>query len=92
MADHAVDDGDIFVYRGGRATQRVTHVLIDKSVDEIEEFAFKDCRRLLQVDTHDGLRKVGEEAFINCTSLRRINLKSAIEIEENVFYNCDNLE
>ena len=46
MADDAEDDvewvdddfdGDIFIYRGGRrAPQHVTHVRIDKSVDEDE--------------------------------------------------------
>ena len=94
MADHADDDfdGDIFVYRGGRAPQHVTHVLIDKSVDEIEDNAFEDCRHLLTVDTHDGIRKVGKRAFYVCTSLRWINLKSAVDIDEDAFSYCKNLE
>ena len=94
MADHADDgdDGDIFIYRGGRAPQHITHVLIDKSVYEIDDGAFKDCKQLLQVDTHDGIRKIGKWAFINCMALRRINLKSVVEIEEWAFYNCDKLE
>ena len=42
MADHADDnfDGDVFIYRGGRAPQHISHARIDKSVDEIEEKAF----------------------------------------------------
>ena len=79
MADHAEDndgDEDIFVYRGGRAPQHVTHVLIDGSLAEIEDKAFIGCSFLLQVDTHDGVRKIGQRAFCNCTSLPRINLKS----------------
>ena len=96
MAVHAADDnffdGDIFIYRGGRAPQHVTHVLIDKSVNEIEEDAFNHCEHLEQVDTHDGLRKIAKKAFIRCPSLRRINLKSAIEIGEDAFYRCENLE
>eukprot|EP00986_Skeletonema_menzelii_P014858 scaffold10467_cov182-Skeletonema_menzelii.AAC.1 len=95
MADHADDgdsDGDIFIYRGGRAPQHVTHVRIDESVDEIEEAAFKDCEHLVKVETHDGLRKVGSVAFWGCVSLRRINLKSAVEIDECAFYGCKNLE
>ena len=92
MADHADDgDGDIFVYRGGRAPRHVTHVLIDKSVDEIEEEAFSGCQQLLQVDTHDGLTKIGRRAFSYCTSLPRISLKSVFEIENWAFYEC-NLE
>ena len=94
MADHADDggDGDIFVYRGGRAPEHVTHVLIDESIDEIGDNAFNGCKRLVQVDTHDGITKVGERAFRLCKSLRRINLKSVVEIEEWAFFKCVNLE
>ena len=63
--DHAVDDedfdGDIFIYRGGRAPLHVTHVRIDKSIDEVEDNAFKHCENLVYVETHDGIRKIGEE-------------------------------
>ena len=57
MADHAEegdnDDGNIFIYRGGRAPLHVTHVRIeDESVDEIEKCAFYECENnLVQVDT-----------------------------------------
>ena len=95
MADHAVDDhddGNIFIYRGGWAPLHVTHVLIDKSVNEIEEQAHENCHNLLQVDTHDGIRKIGRYAFTGCSSLRRINLRSAVDIGREAFYDCDNLE
>ena len=96
MADHAADDddfdGDIFIYSGGRAPQHVTHVLIDKSIVEIEENAFNLCDNLVTVDTHDGLRKIGKKAFWICRSLRRVNLKSAVEIDASAFYLCENLE
>ena len=92
--DHAGDDfdGDIFIYRGRRAPLHVTHVLIDKSVDEIEDNAFRGCTHLLKVDTHDGLRKIGKNSFYNCKSLRRINLKSTVEIDALAFCGCENLE
>ena len=92
--DHAEDvfDGDIFIYRGGRAPQHVTHALIDETVDDIEENAFKDCVHLVQVDTHDGIRRVGRAAFWKCRSLQRIVLKSVVEIERSAFYECVNLE
>ena len=95
MADHAVEDddfdGDIFIYRGGRAPQHITHVLIDESVDEIEDNAFDSCENLVRFDTHDGIRRVGKWAFRYCKSLRRINLKSAIEIDDCAFFSCENL-
>ena len=93
MADHADDggDGDIFIYRGGRAPQHVTHARIDRSIEEIEENAFLRCERLVQVDTHDGLKKIRKGAFFRCYPLGWINLKSVVEIEEDAFYMCTNL-
>ena len=93
MADHAEDDndGNIFIYRGGRAPLHVSHVLIDESVDEIVDGAFYRCARLEQVETHNGLRKVGEDAFNRCISLRHINLKSVVEIGKNAFCRCVSL-
>ena len=96
MADHAVDDnnddGDIFIYRGGRAPQHITHARIDESVDEIEDNAFEYCRRLVKVETHDGIRKIGKGTFYYCESLRWMNLKSVVEIGRNAFTRCKNLE
>ena len=98
MADHA-DNGDdhdggndIFIYRGGRAPWRVTRVRIDKSVEVIEVDAFRDCKHLVHVETHDGIRRVGLRTFANCKLLRQINLPSAVEIGKYAFYGCGNLE
>eukprot|EP00985_Skeletonema_marinoi_P015849 scaffold8298_cov90-Skeletonema_marinoi.AAC.3 len=98
MADHANDGNegggggrDIFVYRGGRAPRNVTHVRIDKSVEVIEDSAFYRCEDLVQVDTHDGIRKVGRNAFFGCKSLRSIDLRSAVEIGMQAFRGCWNL-
>ncbi|KAK1738536.1 leucine-rich repeat domain-containing protein [Skeletonema marinoi] len=92
MADHADDGDDVFVYMGGRAPQHVTRVRIDKSVEVIEENAFRDCENLVQVETHDGIRRVGERAFNWCNSLRRINLKYVVEIGVRAFWGCTYLE
>ncbi len=90
MADHA-EDGDIYVYRGGQAPRHVTHVIIDKSIDEIEESAFDKCRQLVKVETHNGIRRVGQMAFFRCKLLGRIDLKSAVEIYNGAFCGCKNL-
>eukprot|EP00985_Skeletonema_marinoi_P022458 scaffold14356_cov194-Skeletonema_marinoi.AAC.3 len=93
MADHADDDvGDIFVYRGGRVPRHVTRVRIDKSVEEIEEIAFYNCEHLVHVETHDGIRRVRKCAFYNCKLLRRIHLKSVVEIGKCAFKGCRSLQ
>ena len=45
----------------------------------------------MQVETHDGIRRVRKCAFYNCKLLRRIHLKSVVEIGEYAFYGCRNL-
>eukprot|EP00984_Skeletonema_dohrnii_P003027 scaffold1017_cov95-Skeletonema_dohrnii-CCMP3373.AAC.1 len=95
MADHADEEDDgvnVFVYMGGRAPLHITHARIDKSVEAIEENSFNGCEHLVQVETHDGIIRVGDMAFRNCESLRRINLKSVVEIGEYAFNGCVNLE
>eukprot|EP00985_Skeletonema_marinoi_P016273 scaffold8685_cov82-Skeletonema_marinoi.AAC.2 len=88
MAD---GDRDVFIYRGGRAPQHVTHVRIDKSVEVIEEDAFDGCADLVHVETHDGIRKVGRDAFFGCESLRIVDLRSVLEIGEDAFEGCEDL-
>ena len=73
-------------------TGRVTHARIDKSISDIECLAFRDKWHLLTVETHDGIRKIGGFAFYRCLVLRRINLKSAVEIESGAFCMCEKLE
>eukprot|EP00984_Skeletonema_dohrnii_P013482 scaffold5587_cov74-Skeletonema_dohrnii-CCMP3373.AAC.4 len=97
MADHADNEGggderDICVYRGGQAPQHVTHVRIDKSVEVIDEDAFYGCEDLVQVETHDGIRKVGMMAFIGCESLRSIDLRSVDEIGDRAFDGCKKVD
>jgi len=58
----------------------------------IEEGAFFNCERLVQVETHDGIRRVEAGAFNDCKSLRWLNLKSAVEIGIEAFRGCGNLE
>jgi len=45
----------------------------------------------VQVETHDGIRSVGDRAFYICKSLRSINLKSALEVGDATFHGCENL-
>ena len=92
MAADEDNDWEIFIYRGGRAPEHVTHARIDESVYEIIEDAFNNCKEnLLTVETHDGIRIFGYGAFIGCKYLRRMNLKSAVEIDGWAFSMCENL-
>ena len=92
-----------FVYTGGgspesetaegEAWRSVTHVRISPSVEAIEAGAFRDCILLREVDLCGGkLRRIEDEAFMNCTSLERIHIPSTVEVfGRNAFINSTRL-
>jgi hypothetical protein len=62
------------------------------TVREIEDFAFQSCEHLTDVEMPD-VERIGNNAFSQCTRLRRIAipLKDGIIAGDNVFYDCKNL-
>jgi hypothetical protein len=90
MADHAAGD-DIFVYTGGIAPLHVVNVIIDESVEEIDDEAFRNNRNLRSVVCHAGLLKVGKFAFHNCSSLQRVKMPGVKNIEVRAFSCCNSL-
>ncbi len=91
MADHAGGDDDIFVYTGGIAPQHVVNAIIDESVEEIDDDAFRYNPNLRSVVCHDGVLKVGEWAFGCCTSLQSVKMPGVKIIEERAFYGCERM-
>ena len=98
MADQA-EEGDVYVYTGGRAPQHITHAIIDKSVTEIDEYAFHENENLRYVKTHDRLERIGCSAFHGCKSLTEIDLRSVKKLDSFALaesgltkVDCDNLE
>ena len=87
MADHAAGD-NIFVYTGGRAPQHVVNAIIDESVDEIDNEAFRNNPNLRSVVCHDRVLKVGACVFQSCSSLQRIKMPGVKLIGDGAFYYC----
>mmetsp|Transcript_27443 Transcript_27443/g.40252 ORF Transcript_27443/g.40252 Transcript_27443/m.40252 type:complete len:324 (+) Transcript_27443:67-1038(+) len=91
--------GGIYVYRGGRAPNNITHAIIDKSVKVIDEGAFNGNRDLLSVETHDGIARIATAAFRGCVSLTHLDIRSLRFLDSYAFadsglteVDCDNLE
>ena len=84
----------IYIYNGvGEVPMDVTHVRVDPSVTDIPQRAFDDHRKLEAVELPEGLIRIGDWAFCDCTSLRSINIPSTVEeIGERVFYSCQKLD
>ncbi len=91
MADNG--NNVVFIYMGDRrAPRNVTHATVDPSVDTIREGAFYDCRHLLRIEMHDGVKIIEEGAFHECLSLRSIKLLGVRVIERGAFCGCEALE
>lgn len=59
---------------------------------EIPDYAFLGCENLRQVTLPDGLKKIGFQAFSECTSLDSINFPISLEdIGSNSFTYCEKL-
>jgi hypothetical protein len=87
MADDVGDN--IFVYTGEQEVPAdVTHVIIDRSIKIIPERAFLDRRKLVSVETHDGIEIVEELAFCGCWSLRGIKLPGVKKVGDMAFSIC----
>jgi hypothetical protein len=95
MADKADgSDGrsDVYIYMGGRAPQHVINVIIHESVDTIERHAFCDNPNLRYVKFHKGVETVGREAFMNCRSIRGIQMPGVKIVGVGAFTNCKRLK
>jgi len=67
-------------------------ISIPSTVTKIDEYVFNSCTELKEVLLNEGLQKIGESAFRQCTSLHSITIPSTvIEIGKEAFDRCTNL-
>jgi hypothetical protein len=85
---------NVFVYMGGDQVvpPRVTYAIVDRSVDTIRRRAFYNCRHLVSIVMHDGVKIIEEEALYGCESLKSIKLPGVKVIEGEAFSDCTALE
>lgn len=97
MADQLANNEEVgqltYIYRGGRIPRRirrrVTHVIVHRSVREIETHSFNHCPILTDVDFHDGVDRIALRAFAFCPQLRGVlRLPGVRYIGERAFYAC----
>lgn len=74
---------------------RFTHITIPSSVRILCSTAFLDCELLddVEFEDHSSLRKIGQNAFKGCKSLKKIEFPpSLVKIESEIFKNCPQME
>lgn len=79
-------------YEGEWDHFNIPHVVDGIVVTELAKNFFLNCDELASVNLPDTLLVIGEQAFMNCTSLEKIKLGSRItDIQPRVFINCTSL-
>ena len=71
---------------------RLTNVIMEDSIEKIEESAFQGCTHLETFKISPRVHKINDYTFYNCKNLCEIDLSSIEKIGENAFYNCESLE
>eukprot|EP00984_Skeletonema_dohrnii_P006330 scaffold2262_cov107-Skeletonema_dohrnii-CCMP3373.AAC.9 len=69
----------------------VTRVRIHESLTVIPARALRGNRHIEEVEFHDNVKTVEEEAFRNCPSLRRVIMRGVEVVERRAFSNCEAL-
>lgn len=61
-------------------------------VVEIEDFAFMDNTKIVEVSMANGVRRIGKSAFSGCRALKEVNVPdSTLFIDNAAFNNCTSL-
>ena len=66
----------------------VTRVRIDKSISVIPERAFHGHNNIEELNCHDGVKKVEEDAVSYCPSLRLVVMPGVKEVKRRAFWKC----
>ena len=80
-----------YLYNGGPIPLHVTHIRIDKSINEIPDEVFSG-KNVQEVELHNGVYRIGKLAFYNCRCLERLSGATGVRlIDEGAFYRCKRL-
>ena len=72
---------------------KLTSVVISGKVEEIGEWAFRDCLELTDVVIGDHVKKIGDYAFCGCAKLTHLVIgNSVVKIGESAFSGCSSLK
>ena len=73
--------------------KEITEVVIQNGVTTIGQYAFADCKNLVNVSLPESLVYIRDNAFEGCASLKEIMVPSSVkEIKPGAFYNCSALQ
>lgn len=77
-----------------KSNTTLEEVILPEGLKEIGRQSFYYCENIIKVNIPTTVVKIEEGAFINCFSLKEVNIKENknIQLGKDIFYNCKNLE
>ena len=69
---YSKDTADIFEQGHGEFSERLKHLIIDKSITSIGVGVFMPCYRLTSITIPDSVTSIGEDAFSGCSRLNEV--------------------
>ena len=70
----------------------ITTIIIKEGITYIDDYAFKDCVNLTEIEIPSTVTSIGKGAFYGCTSLVNIVIPESVTIiNEYIFYGCTSL-
>lgn len=87
------DSGILAADLAGRFGTESAEDYRDGEITVVDDCAFTNCFGLQRVTVPDGLRRIGESAFRNCTALSSIDLSHAekLQVGKSAFRGCTSL-
>ena len=80
---------------GKRAFEKsgIKNITIPKSVQTIEDMAFRECKNLMHIKLEQGVVEIGERAFSGCEKLEAFVMPNTVQkLGDRVFENCTNMK
>lgn len=76
-------------YNAFNAYNTLSKINLPNGIENIGDFAFRQCRSLSSINIPAGVTTLGNSVFSSCASLSRVSLPNSIRaIGENLFYEC----
>lgn len=74
-------------------SSKLENLALGNAVKKIGESAFKQCRKLKEINFPEGLETIGEEAFNGCTSLEKVEITANVKvIGDKAFSSCNSVK
>ena len=74
-------------------TSNNEELIVPKSVNKVEDYAFVSCKNLKRVVLPEGIKRINNYTFMDCENLIEVNIPSTVEeIGSSAFSYCNSLE